>query len=145
MIEPLTLGAIVAALAARALERAEQKAVEEGEGALRRLVDTLKRRFSDREDEAGTIALERLEDAPDSLSRQRELARLLDRRAGEAADFRGELEALLAEARRAGLDVESISQTARGNQNVQSAGLLDSEVNVTFGSSGGGQTQQADE
>lgn len=144
MVEPLTLGAIVAALAAKALERAEEKTVEEGEGVLRRLVEALRRRFSDGEEQAGAMALERLEDAPDSPGRQRDLAQLLDERADAVPELRRELEAMVIEARDAGVDVESVSQLAFGNQNVQSAGLVDSEVNVTFGARpGGSQTSRS--
>lgn len=133
MVEPLTLGAVVASLVAKTLERAEDKAVESGEGALRRLVETIKKRFSGTQDQACTVALERLEDAPDSPRRVRDLAQQLDERAETFPEFRRELEALITEARNGGVDVESISQVALGSQNVLSAGLVDSEVNVTFG------------
>jgi hypothetical protein len=132
LVEPLTLGAIAAALAARALTRAEDRVVEGGESALRRVFDALKRRFSEAEEEAGSSALERLEDAPDSPQRIRELAQLLDERADAVPGLRRELEALVEDVRGAGIDVDSVSQTALGDQNVQAAGMVNSEVNVTF-------------
>ncbi len=136
MVEPvsLTLGAIVAALVAKAVDRAEDRAVEDGEGVLRRVVGLLRERFSSRDDESAATALARLEDAPDSPTRVRELAVAVDRAAEADPALRSGLEALVSEARSAGIDVESISQTAWGNQNVQTAGLVDSEVNVSYGS-----------
>jgi len=132
-VEPVTLGVVVAALVARALGRAEDKAVDEGEGVLRRLVGALRQHFSGAGDQTGTAALERVEDAPDSPTSVRDLAMLLDDRAAGDAAFRGELEGLVEQARAAGVDVDSISQVAVGDQNVQAAGLIDSLVNVTFG------------
>jgi len=48
-------------------------------------------------------------------------------------EFRTELERLIGDARQAGIKVD-ISQTAIGDQNVQAAGLVDSEVHVSYGS-----------
>jgi hypothetical protein len=47
--------------------------------------------------------------------------------------FRCELEGLLAEARRSEVGIGTIVQTATGKQNVQTAGLVDSEVHVNHG------------
>jgi hypothetical protein len=134
MVEPVTLGVIVAALVAKALDRAENKVIDDGEGVLRRLVGALRQRLSQEDDRAGRIALELVGDVPDSPSRVRELAVLLDERLAGDPVFRGELEALVEQARAAGVDVDSISQVAVGDQNVQAAGLVDSPVSVTFGS-----------
>jgi hypothetical protein len=131
-VEPVTLGVIVAALVAKALDRAEDRVLEDGQGVLRNLVGTLRERFSRADDQAASMALERVADAPDSPTRVRELAELLDERAGDP-EFRGELQALAEQARTAGVDVGSIIQAVMGDQNVQAAGLVDSEVNVTFG------------
>ena len=46
MVEPVTLGVIAAPLVAKALDRAEDDTVDAGEGALRRLIGFLRRRFS---------------------------------------------------------------------------------------------------
>jgi len=127
------LGVVVAALVAKALDRAEDIAVGDGEGVLRRLAGAVRQRFSSADDQAGTMALERVEDAPDSPKRVHELAVLLDERTAEDPVFRDELETLVQQARAAGVDVDSISQVALGDQNVQSTGLIGSEVTVTFG------------
>lgn len=132
-MEPVTLGVIVATLVAKVLDRAEDRVVADGEGVLWHLVGTLRERFSRADDQAATMALERIADAPDSQTRVRELAKLLDERATDDPVFRGELQALVEQARTAGFQVGSISQVARGDQNVLAAGLVDSEVNVTFG------------
>lgn len=133
MVEPLTLGAIVAVLAAKALERAGERTVDGGEGVLRRLIEALRDRVSGDGEKAGADALARLEEAPDSPTRRHDLAQALDERAAAAPGFRDELEALVEEARRGGVDVDSLAQLAFGDQNVQSAGLFESQVNVTFG------------
>jgi len=137
MVEPVTLGVIVAALVAKALDRAEDRVVEDGEGVLRRVVGALRERFSRANDKAATTALDRVEDTPDSPTRVRELATLLDERAADDPVFRGELQELVEQARAAGVDIGSIVQAAVGDQNVHVAGLIDSEVNVSFGARAG--------
>jgi hypothetical protein len=136
MVEPvsLTLGAIVAALVAKAAERATERAVDGGEGVLGRLLAALRERFSGAANEAAGDALTRVQEVPDSPSRLRALAALIDERAQGDAELRSELETLVAQARGTGVDVDTISQLAWGNQNVQAAGLVDSEVNVNYGS-----------
>jgi hypothetical protein len=131
----LTLGAIAALLVAKAEDKVAERAVQDGAGVLRRLVGWLRDRFTGDKDEAGARALARVEDAPDSPARIRELADVLDQRAGTDAEFRAALEALVAEARSAGVNVGSITQTAQGDQNVQSAGLVGSDIRVTYGQS----------
>lgn len=134
MVEPvsLSLGAIVAALVARAAERAGDGAAAGGESLLRRLVDKLRARFAGAADEAAAGALARAQEVPDSPSRVRELAAVLDQRAAADPALRGELEALVGQARDGGIDVKGISQTVWGDQNVQAAGLVDSQVTVTY-------------
>lgn len=134
MIE-LTLGAIAAALIARALNRAEEKAVDESEGALRQLVEFVRGRLFGIDDEKGSAALERVKDAPDSPSRVEGLARLLDERADSEPEFRHELKTLVEEAQGAGVDVEGAVQSAFGSQIVQNSNVSDSEINIFFGSS----------
>src|SRR5690348_15184366 len=132
-MEPFTLGAIVAALGARALARAEDGAVDGGAGVLRKIVDVLRERFAGSEDEPGQQALVRLEEAPDSPSRVSALAELVDSRAASSADLREELEALVKQARAAGVEVDSIEQTATGDNVVQNAGIANSQINVSQG------------
>jgi hypothetical protein len=129
----LTLGAIVAVLVAKAEDKAAESGVDAAAGVARRLARWLRERFSRDKDEAGARALDRVADAPDSPSRISELADVLDRRAESDSDFRAALEALVAEARSAGAAVGPITQTSWGNQNVQSAGVTDSEIHVSYG------------
>lgn len=128
----LTLGAIAAALVAKATDKATERAVEGGEGALARLVGWLRRRFSDddQHDDAHT-ALTRLEEVPDSPSRLQALAGVIDGRAEADPGFRAELEALVKQAHAAGMDVGTIVQTAWGDQNVQIGGVQGSSITVT--------------
>jgi len=131
----LTLGAMAAVLVAKAEDMAAERAVQDVAGALRRLAGWLRDRFTGDKDEAGVRALARVKDAPDSPARIRELAHVLDRRAGMDVEFRVMLEALVAEVRSAGVNVGSLNQTALGSQNVQAAGLVASDISVTYGQS----------
>jgi hypothetical protein len=137
VVEPisLSLGAIVAALVARASDKVADDAVEAGEGAVSKLVAAVRRRFSRDRDELAAEALARVEDVPDSPSRVKALADVVDERAQRDDDLRSEFEQLVAEARGAGVKVDSITQSAFGNQNVQIAGVSDSQINVSHGSS----------
>jgi hypothetical protein len=128
----LTLGAIAAALIAKAQDKAAEGAVDGTLGAGRRLVGWLRERFG--ADEDATRAVERLLDAPDSPSRAEELSTVLDARA-EDPDFRTGLESLLRGAQDDGVDLVGVSQAIWGSQNVQSAHVKDSTINVSYGSS----------
>ena len=132
MVDPVSLGAITTGLIVKAVDRAEDDALDAGSGALRRLLGFLRDRFSRDGDAPASTALVRVEDAPDSPSRRQDLAAVIAALAQRDSAFRSELEELLADARKAGIDV--ISQAAIGDQNVQAAGLVDSEVNVSYGS-----------
>lgn len=133
LVEPvsLTLGMVVASLVAKAMDRTDE-AVDGGAGVLHRLVGWLREQLGGRDD-SGKSALARVEDAPDSPSRLRELAAVVDERASADGEFRTGLEALVAEARSKGVSVGPITQTAWGNQNVQNAGVTDAEITVTYG------------
>lgn len=135
MVEPvsLTLGAIVAALVAKTADKTAERAVEGGAGVLGRLVGWLRERLSGTDEPEGATALARVEDVPDSPSRLRELADALDRRASADPAFGSELKSFVEEAQAGGVDVGSIAQTAWGDQNVQSAGVVDSHITVTYG------------
>lgn len=132
MVEPVssTLGMVVALLVAKAMARATDEAVEGGAAVLHRLVGWLKERVGGGDDPGG-VALARVEDAPDSPSRLQELAEVVDERAAADGEFKTALEALVAEARSKGV-TEGFTQTASGNQNVQSAKLTKSPVTVTY-------------
>lgn len=129
----LTLGAIAAALVAKAADKAAERAVEGGETVLERLVGWLRQRFSGEEQREAQTALAHVEQVPDSPSRLGALAEVIDRRAGADAEFRSELEALVKEAQAGGVDIGSIAQTAWGDQNVQIAGVEGSSINLTYG------------
>ncbi len=131
MIE-LTLGALAAALVAKAVDRAGDKAVDQGEGVLSRLVELVRGNLPGAGDEEGSTALERVEEAADSPSRIESLAHLLDKQVDSQPEFRHALEALVEEAKGSGVDVKSITQVAYGNQNPQFANVSDSEINVIF-------------
>ena len=130
----LTLGALAAALIAKALDRAEGKALDRGEGMLKKLVELV--RGSSSSDEC-SAALDRLEKAPDSPSRVNELARQLDERVAADPEFGDELEALVEEAKAGSVDVQSIVQVAYGDQSPQLSNVSDSEINISYGSGGG--------
>jgi hypothetical protein len=131
LIEPITLGVIVAALVAKALDRAEDEAVDRGMGVVRHAVDALRERFSREGDQEAQQALERLVDVPDNPELTRSFAGLLDERAERSPELRAELETLVGDARSAGVDIDSITQAAVGDGNVQVAGVNDSQVNVS--------------
>jgi hypothetical protein len=133
MMEPITLGVIVAALVAKALDRAGDEVVDGGVGVLRHAVDSLRERFSREGDQEARRALERLADVPDSPKLMRSFADLLDERAERSPELRVELETLVRDARGAGLDIDSITQTATGDGNVQIVGVDNSQVNVSQG------------
>jgi hypothetical protein len=133
VVDPVSLGAITTGLIVKAVELAENDALDAGSGALRRLLGFLRDRFSRDADAHATTALARVEDAPDSPSRLQDLVVAIAALAQRDEGFRAELERMIGEARRAGVEV-GISQTATGDQNVQAAGLVDSEVHVSYGS-----------
>ena len=135
MIE-VTLGVLAAALVAKALDRAQGKAVDQGEGALKRLVELVRGRLSGAGDKEGSKALERVEEVPDSKSRIEALALLLEKQVDDEPEFRRELKALVEEAEGAGVDVKSIVQVTYRGQSPQFANVSDSEINISYGGAG---------
>ena len=128
MIEAM-LGAAAAALIAKALDRVEDKAVDQGEGALQHLVERVRARLSGVSDEV----LEKVEEVPDSRSRVEALEKVLDVQIEGDSDFRSELSALVEEAEGAGVDVRSAIQIAYGSQSPQFQKIYDSQINVNYG------------
>lgn len=126
----LSLGVVAAALVSKAAERAGEHASDAGASGLRQFTDWLRGRVAGREVE--TVALDRVEDAPDSASRVQVLSAALDQRAEEDRTFRDELSGAIEQARQDGVEVKSIAQTAIGNQNVQVADVQGA-VSVTYG------------
>lgn len=136
LVEPvsLTLGAVAAAMVAKAAEKAAEQAVGGAPGVLGQLVGWLKQRFSNDNDDEKPVAqaLSRVEDAPDSPSRIEQLASVLDAWANADPGFRDELRQLVNNASTGGVDVGSIAQNVWGNQNVTSAGVTGSDIFVTY-------------
>lgn len=124
------MGLIIAALIAKAVDRAEDGAVDGGLTIGRRALDVLRARFAGEDDKEAAQALERLAEAPDSRKLIAAVGGLLEERANREPGLRAELEALIEEARQAGVDTAAIAQTAIGDGNVQVGGISDSEVNI---------------
>lgn len=117
------------------MDRVADQVVSGGEAVLQRVAAAVRARFSARNDDNGLRALERVEGAPDSPARMQALADAIDRQAVDPS-FRAELEQLVEESRREGIDVGDIAQAAFGNRNVQAVNVTDrSSVNVSYGSS----------
>lgn len=125
----MTLGAIVAALVAKAGDHALATTVEAGDSALRRVVDRLRQRFADTDDEKAAAALEVVERAPDATV-MRELAAAVDRHVATDVGLAAELEEFVKQARAEGVDVDSINQVAWGDHNVQIAEVHGSQINI---------------
>ena len=130
----LTLGGVVAGLVAKAVDATGDRLVGGAVAVVGRLVSRLRARFGDVSDEAGAAALAGVEEVPDSPSRVGVLAEAVDRLAADPG-FRAELEALVSDARDAGVDVGAITQTAWGDRNVQIGGVSDSQIDVNYGTS----------
>ena len=136
MVEPvsLTVGALVATLLTKAAEKSGENLIAAGKAAVGRLVGWLKDRFTQTGDEEESQALTWAEGAPDSPSRMRDLASVVDRRAATDPEFKSQLQQLVDDAQQQrGLQVGSITQSASGNQNVQTAGNQDTSVSVSYG------------
>lgn len=130
MVEPITLGVIAAALAAKAVERAEDGVVDAGAQALSDLLEKLSRFFRGPKGEEGSSVLERLREAPDSPKRQHDLAKVIDHVVLDSPEFREDLEASIREAQKVGVEIGSITQSASGTRNVQIAGATNSEIAI---------------
>jgi hypothetical protein len=128
-VEPISLGVIAAALIAKALDRAEDGVLDATTRALSKLVGWVRGKFSG----DASDALARVEDAPDSPKRLTALATTIDQRAQSDEGFRSELQALVRDAERDGVDVAAVTQQAWGNQNVQVANASGADIQVTYG------------
>ena len=101
---------------------------------MNRLVGWLRDRFTQTGDEEGSQALAWAEGAPDSPSRLRALAEVVDRRAEADPEFMSQVQRLVEDAKQQqGLHVGSITQSASGDQNVQNAGIQGSSISVSYG------------
>ncbi len=133
MVDPVSLGAITTGLIVKAVDRGEDDALDAGAGALRRLLCFVRNQISRDGNAPASAALARVQDAPDSPSRLRELAAMIAALAQDDEEFRSELERLIGEARQAGVEVGMVTQTAIGDQNVQIGGAVSSPVSVSYG------------
>ena len=135
VVEPvaLTVGALVATLLTKAAERGGENLADSARAAVSRLIGWLRNRFTQTEDEEGSRALSWVEGAPDSPSRVRALAEVVDRRAEADPEFKSQVQRLVEDAQQQGLQVGSITQSASGNQNVQAAGNQDTSLTVSYG------------
>ena len=136
MVEPvsLTVGALVAALLTKAAEKSGEDLADAAKAAVSRLVGWLRDRFAQTGDEEGSQALAWAEGAPDSPSRVRALAEVVDRRAEADPAFKSQVQRLVDDAKQQqGLHVGSIVQSASGGKNVQNAGIQGSSINVSYG------------
>ena len=128
-MEPISIGVIAAALIAEALDRAEDGVVDATTRALSKLVGWVRGKFAG----DASVVLARVEDAPDSPKRLTALAAAIDQRAGSDEGFRSELQALVRDAERDGVDVAAVTQQAWGNQNVQVANASGADIRVSYG------------
>lgn len=127
----LTVGAVAAALVAKAQERAVDATADAGAGVLRALIERVRRRFVDACDGEGTRVLELVEQAPDSPRLTGRLAAAIDHHVTAEPAFAAELEQLIAQAKAGGVDIESISLVAWGDHNVQIAGVTGSQISIS--------------
>ena len=134
-MDPVTLGAVVAALVAKAVATIGEKSGEAGVAALGKLLGRVRSRLRNQGDDAERAALARVEDPPAGPRQLEALAAAINRHAADDPAFRTELTRLVDEARAGGMDVQSITQTALGNQNIQLGSVTDSSVNITLGPS----------
>lgn len=126
MVEPISIGVVVAALMAKALNRAEDGVIDGAVQAAQKAVQALRQRFAT--DAEAEKALEGVVEAPDSEKRQQALAKVLEIRAEESESLRGELRAVAEQIEAAGVTIGPINQTAIGDGNVQNAGVVNSQI-----------------
>lgn len=132
--DPITLGAIAAAIVTGAANQTGVDVTDGVRGAFGRVVNRLRQRFTDEApDDRALNVMELAQAVPDSPSREQALAKVIDEHVDLYPQFRDELQRLVAEAASAGVDVTAISQSARGNQNVQAANVRDSTITVNLG------------
>ena len=129
-MEPVSLGVVVAALIAKAMDRVEDGALDGGWAIVRRTINVLRDRFAQDGDQEAGQALERLAEVPDSPKLAGALAELLEDRMSQEFDLRAELAAMVEVAKSGGVDTDAIVQTVIGHGNVQIAGVSDSDVSI---------------
>lgn len=133
MVEPISVGVVVAALLAKALDRAEEGAVDRGVEAGRKAIQALRERFARDGDAEADRAVEGLAEAPDSGRREKALAVLLEERAAQSPELRDELRAIAAQIEGAGVAIGSVEQIAEGDSNLQIGGVSGSTIDIDRG------------
>jgi hypothetical protein len=128
VVEPISVGVVVAALIAKALDKAEEGVIEGAGKAASRALETLKRRFSG--DPGAEQALQRLAEEPGNQLRERSLAALLEERAAESVELREELARIAKQIERTGVSIGNVEQVAEGDENLQNAGIVNSQINL---------------
>jgi hypothetical protein len=126
----LTLGGVAAALIAKAVDKTGDKTADAGWAVIGRLVGRIRRHFREHGDAADRAALARVEDPPASAKHLETLAAAIDRHAGSDPNLGAELQGLVDEAGKAGVDVGSIVQSAWGDHNIQIAGVSGSTISI---------------
>jgi uncharacterized protein (UPF0335 family) len=132
-MDPVTLGMVVTAIVSHAAGRVGEDGADYSVGVLGKLVARLRQWFVQSGDSTTVAALDAVIETPQSPDLRRALAAAVDRYATADSTFRQEVEHLVDEARSAGVDVQAVSQSVWGNQNVQVANVTGSPITVTYG------------
>jgi hypothetical protein len=130
VVEPISVGVVVAALLAKALNRAEDGVVDGGFEVAQKAIERLRQRFSREGDTEAAKALENLVDVPGGEGREKSLAALLEERAARSTELGNELKAIIEQGEEAGMAIGSIEQVAEGDGNSQVGGISNSEINI---------------
>lgn len=125
----LSIGALAVAFVVKAVEKAGENVGGGLPGAVGRVREWLSERFS-RQNEDASQALKLVEAVPDSPSRLRALAELIDHQAETDSVFKTELQELIAQAQTSGVDMNAVSQIAQGIGIVQIAHTSNSTITV---------------
>lgn len=127
-MEPVSVGALVAALIAKALDRTEDKAVdgafEVGEAA----VEALRQRFIGDPEVEG--AIEGVVTAPGDPDRSHALGAVLAERASSREEVLAQLRSIAERIEATGVQVGKLVQLAEGNGNVQVGRVDRSVINI---------------
>jgi hypothetical protein len=121
------LGAVVAALVVKATEKTGEHAAGGVAGAVGRLVESVRSRFTG--DPEATAALERVEDPPASEKHLARLSEAVERHAEDPA-WAAELEQLVRDAQDDGVDVQSVMQWVWGDHNTTLANITGSTITI---------------
>ena len=129
----LTVGAVVAALILKAADKTGEQMAAGGLTAIGRLVERVQGRLSHRGDVAAQEALARVQDPPAGPAHMAALAAAVDRHAIDDPEFAEELRRLVHEIEAAGVEVQRVTQVARGSRISQIQGVSGSNVTVNIG------------